>query len=554
MKEFTEAENIKELADIQAINILSQGLPRHIFNTLNQTETAQEIWENVELLMQGSGLTEQQQKEILFDQYERFRANGNESIHDYFVRFHKLINDMKITKIQILAHQRIYQSTNDAMLATMNQIVNLLSGFQKQFPPTNNQLRTFTNPMTQANIQADQITTESGFNEVLQATNDLEVAFRKNTCFIRNKDKVDLLKGSHHKFVFYLTERYVGSISSLFTLKSLINEVMVMASLFESSEFRDYKRISSKRPCARLKPKLKYKKEHLCPSCQLGKSKKSSHPLKTVNTNTEILNTLHMDLCRPMRVESINGKKYILSIWTFCYPTNDYEDLGNLKAKADIEINGDLDSSASVDTPMVEKMKLDEDRQGKLVDPTRFRGMVGSLMYLSASRPDIVAVCMLPGNLKAMPYRKTLHANTRIFRYLKGTIYMGLWYPKDSSFALRAFADADYAGCQDTRRSMSGSAQFLRDKLISWSLKKQKELYNGKHSRSKQNIDIRHHFIKEQVENRVVEVYFVEMKYQLADIFTKALPRERFELLLPLLGMKQMSPETLKELQESANA
>ncbi|GJT41106.1 putative reverse transcriptase domain-containing protein [Tanacetum coccineum] len=76
---------------------------------------------------------------------------------------------------------------------------------------------------------------------------------------------------------------------------------------------------------------------------------------------------------------------------------------------------------------------------------------------------------------------------------------------------------------------------------------------NVQHSRSK-HIDIRHHFIKEQVENRVVEVYFVETKYQLADIFTKALPRERFELLLPLLGMKQMSPETLKELQESANA
>ncbi|GKF85151.1 hypothetical protein Tco_0250049, partial [Tanacetum coccineum] len=76
---------------------------------------------------------------------------------------------------------------------------------------------------------------------------------------------------------------------------------------------------------------------------------------------------------------------------------------------------------------------------------------------------------------------------------------------------------------------------------------------NVQHSRSK-HIDIRHHFIKEQVENKVVEVYFVETKYQLADIFTKALPRERFKLLLPLLGMKQMSPETLKELQESANA
>ncbi|GKC19076.1 hypothetical protein Tco_1021226 [Tanacetum coccineum] len=150
---------------------------------------------------------------------------------------------------------------------------------------------------------------------------------------------------------------------------------------------------------------------------------------------------------------------------------------------------------------------------------------------------------------------------------------MGLWYPKDSGFALRAFADADYAGCQDTRRSTSGSAQFLGDKLVSWSSKKQKStaistteipLYcdnqsaialcynNVQHSRSK-HINIRHHFIKEQVENRVVEVYFVETKYQLADIFTKALPRECFELILPLLGMKQLSQETLRELQESAN-
>ncbi|GKE52106.1 hypothetical protein Tco_1487262 [Tanacetum coccineum] len=105
-EEFTKADNNKERADIQATNILSQGLPRHIFNTLNQTERAKEIWENVELLMQGSGLTEQQKKETLFDQYKRFQANGNESIHNYFVRFHKLINDMKITKMEILVHQR----------------------------------------------------------------------------------------------------------------------------------------------------------------------------------------------------------------------------------------------------------------------------------------------------------------------------------------------------------------------------------------------------------------------------------------------------------------
>ncbi|GJU29423.1 hypothetical protein Tco_1173012 [Tanacetum coccineum] len=104
-EEFTEIENNKELTDIQATNILSQGLPRHVFNILNQTLTGKEIWDNVELLMKGSGKSLQQQNEELFDEYERFRAIGNESIRDYFVHFHKLIIDMKITQLNIPTHQ-----------------------------------------------------------------------------------------------------------------------------------------------------------------------------------------------------------------------------------------------------------------------------------------------------------------------------------------------------------------------------------------------------------------------------------------------------------------
>ncbi|GKA34537.1 hypothetical protein Tco_0720966 [Tanacetum coccineum] len=100
-----DADTNKELADIQAANILSQGLPRHIFNILNQTRTGKEIWDNVELLMKGSGKSLQRRQEELFDEYERFRANGNELIHDYFVRFHKLINDIKITQLDIPRHQ-----------------------------------------------------------------------------------------------------------------------------------------------------------------------------------------------------------------------------------------------------------------------------------------------------------------------------------------------------------------------------------------------------------------------------------------------------------------
>ncbi|GKF48749.1 hypothetical protein Tco_0142000, partial [Tanacetum coccineum] len=94
----------------------------------------------------------------------------------------------------------------------------------------------------------------------------------------------------------------------------------------------------------------------------------------------------------------------------------------------------------------------------------------------------------------------------------RGTVNRGLWYPKDSSIALTAYADADHAGCQHTRRSTSGK----------------------------------------QVENGVVELYFVNMEYQLAGIFTKALGRERIEFLINKLGKRSFTPETLKQLADEA--
>ncbi|GJS81544.1 hypothetical protein Tco_0748085 [Tanacetum coccineum] len=123
---------------------------------------------------------------------------------------------------------------------------------------------------------------------------------------------------------------------------------------------------------------------------------------------------------------------------------------------------------------MAERPDLDEDRGEKLIDPTCYRGMVSSLMYLSASRPDIVFTVCMCAWYQAKPTDKHLHAIKRIFQYLQGTIHMGLWYPKDSGFILTAFTDADYAGCHDTRRSTSCFAQFLGDRLVSWSLKKKK--------------------------------------------------------------------------------
>ncbi|GKB18268.1 hypothetical protein Tco_0852191, partial [Tanacetum coccineum] len=175
-------------------------------------------------------------------------------------------------------------------------------------------------------------------------------------------------------------------------------------------------------------------------------------------------------------------------------------------------------------------------------------------MYLTASRPDLNYDVCLCARYQAKPTEKHLQAVKRIFRYLNGTINMGLWYSKDTDMSLTSYVDADHAGCQETRRSTSGSAQFLSDKLVSWSSKKQKSTaissieaeyialsgaialcYNNvQHSRAK-HIDIRYHFIKEKVENGIVELYFVRAEYQLADIFTKPLPRERFNFLIDKL-------------------
>ncbi|GKA62773.1 hypothetical protein Tco_0762292 [Tanacetum coccineum] len=148
-----------------------------------------------------------------------------------------------------------------------------------------------------------------------------------------------------------------------------------------------------------------------------------------------------------------------------------------------------MESSDPVNTLMVEKSKLDEDPQRKAVDPTHYHGMVGTLMYLTASRPDLTfVVCMCA---------------------------WGLWYPKDSSIALTAYANADHAGCQDTRRSTSRSMQLLGDRLVSWSSKRQKSVA-------------------------------ISVRGRLAGIFTKPLCKERIEFLINKLGMRSFTPETLK--------
>ncbi|GJX40603.1 retrovirus-related pol polyprotein from transposon TNT 1-94 [Tanacetum coccineum] len=142
----------------------------------------------------------------------------------------------------------------------------------------------------------------------------LEVAFRQHSCHIRNYDMVDLLKGSRTTNLYSISLNDMMSASPVCLLtKASSTKSWLWHRRLNHLNFGTLNELARKNLVRGL-PMLKYAKDHLCPSCQLGKSKKASHPLKTENTNTEVLNTLHMDLCGPMRTESINGKKYVLVI------------------------------------------------------------------------------------------------------------------------------------------------------------------------------------------------------------------------------------------------
>ena len=245
-----------------------------------------------------------------------------------------------------------------------------------------------------------------------------------------------------------------------------------------------------------------------------------------------------------------------------------------------------METMKPLGTPMSPSCKLDKDEEGKKVDQKYYRGIIGSLLYLTASRPDIMFSVCLCARFQSEPKESHLIAVKRILRYLNGTKNVGLWYSRDSTLNLIAYSDSDYAGCKLDRKSTSGACQFLGSNLISWFSKKQNfvalstaeaeyvaagsccaqilwikrqlEDYGItldktpircdntsainltknpiQHSRTK-HIEIRYHFIREHVANDEICLDYVNTEEQLADIFTKPLNEERFCYLRGELGI-----------------
>ncbi|KAJ9557248.1 hypothetical protein OSB04_011862 [Centaurea solstitialis] len=182
--------------------------------------------------------------------------------------------------------------------------------------------------------------------------------------------------------------------------------------------------------------------------------------------------------------------------------------------------------------------------------------MIGSLMYLTASRPDIMLVVYVCARFQVRPKDLHLQAVKRIFRYLKGQPRLGLWYPYESPFELLAYIDGDYGGASLDRKATSGGCQFLGARLTIVSTSTAEAEYVAaaqccsQHSKTK-HIQIKYHFIRDSNEKKLIHVLKVHTDYQYADLFTKAFDVGRFKFLitslLPLGDVSIAKPTIIEE-------
>ncbi|GJT08258.1 putative ribonuclease H-like domain-containing protein [Tanacetum coccineum] len=256
------------------------------------------------------------------------------------------------------------------------------------------------------------------------------------------------------------------------------------------------------------------------------------------------------------------------------------------KYVAEILKKFDFANVKTASTPIETQKPLVKDEEASDVDVHLYRSMIGSLMYLTASRPDIMFAVCACSRFQVTPKTSHLSAVKRIFRYLKGKPKLGLWYPRVSSFDLESYSDSDYAGANLDRKSTTGGCQFLGRRLISWQCKKQTivatstteaeyvaaasccgqvlwiqnqmldygfNFMNTKiyidnesticivknpvyHSKTK-HIAIRHHFIRDAYEKKLIQVLKIHTDDNVADLLTKAFDVSRFQFLVVTIGM-----------------
>ncbi|GJW47481.1 retrovirus-related pol polyprotein from transposon TNT 1-94 [Tanacetum coccineum] len=438
---------------------------------------------------------------------------------------------------------------------------------------------------------------------------DLEVAFRKSTCFVRDLQGNDLLTGNRGSDLYTISlQETTSSTPICFMAKASPTQAWLWHRRLSHLNF-DYITLLSKKDIVTGLPKLKYVKDQLCSSCEISKAKRSSFKSKVVPSSKGRLNLLHMDLCGPMRVASINGKKYILVIvddysrytWTLFLRSKDEttkvsQDFltmiqPNLQAQV-ISVRTDRGTKFlnktlhayfkeegiehQISTPRTPEQNGVVERWNRILVEVARMMLSAFKLPLSFWAEAVATACYTQNrSIIILTHGKTAYhiindrkpsiKHLHIFAEKTDSSQQGLEFL--FSPLLEEYYNPAHGHAEDNNNDQAPNA-FQEAEFINPFCTRLKDYgfnYNKiplycdsqsaiaiscnpvQHSRTK-HIHTRYHFIKEQVENGIIELYFVRTEYQLADMFTKALPEDRFKYLVRRIGMRCLTPAELEVL------
>nr|GFA26722.1 retrovirus-related Pol polyprotein from transposon TNT 1-94 [Tanacetum cinerariifolium] len=365
--ELSAAEAIQADCDVKATNIILQGLPPEVYALVSTHKVSKELWEMIQMLMQGTSLTKQERECKLYDAFDKFAYQKGETLHDFYLRFSLILNDinmynMKLEQFQFvsqgpssLTHSISYPVTDTSSLVNHNSYMTSSSAPQIDYalmvqqsseysPPEAglvvpvfqkgddlidaiNHMMSFLTLVLTSRRKRDAewfkdkvlLVQAQANGQVLQeeeleflADPDFEVAFRQHTCFIRNLDGVDLLTGFRGNNLYTLSLQDMMASSP----------ICLLSKASKTKSWLWHRRLShlnfgainhlARQGLVRGLPKLKFEKVHLCSACAMGKSTRKTHKPKFEDTNQEKLYLLHMDLCGPMhRIRTDNGTEFV---------------------------------------------------------------------------------------------------------------------------------------------------------------------------------------------------------------------------------------------------